>query len=476
MKKTLLLLCLICSYFAFSQLPSSTKKWNDFLYRYEYFDSQGNKIGYEKYNKLLNRWEYFAEDRNNLSSEYKRNRNIDYWSDLERAQNQQLENQLRAIENKKSSLQQYVNELSHKASENAKIGYAYYENKDYENALEPLYSAYLYHVELEKYVTLNTSELRQYTAYYLILYGATQFHLKKYKEALETFQKIDNNYISYITANEETFYEYYTLTLFNSKHYDIVIKIANRGLNDFPNNGLLLDMKNSAISEQNKKLTQSYQVQTTNKRTNFWEESENKVVDKGRNIWTELEKKFFNNEHQKVIDLTSQLIKNKKNNMWYVYYYRARSNILLENYNEAIQNLQFLIQNYDPTLYEGYINKVYFFLAESYYGLAKKYYLLKNYQNASKYVSKALDLEESNGSIWDTKGATDYFLGKYNESIEAMDKSIAIKPKSSSFLYRGMSKIKLGRKTEGCDDIKEALAIDSENSIVKENFNKFCSK
>ena len=477
MKKTLLLLCLICSYFAFSQSPSSTKKWNDLLDRYEYFDSQGNKIGYEKYNKLLNRWEYFAEDRNNLSSEYKRNRNIDYWSDLERAQNQQLENQLRAIENKRSSLQQYVNELSHKASENAKIGYAYYENNDYENALEPLYSAYRYYEELGKYVTSNTSELRQYTVNYLIMYGATQFHLKKYNEALETFLKIDNNYISYMTANEATlFYEYYTLTLFNSKQYDSVIKIANRGLNHFPNNGLLLDVKNSAISEQNKKLTQSYQVQTTNKRTNFWEESENKDVDKGRNIWAELENKFFNNEHQKVIDLTSQLIKNKKNNMWYVYYYRARSNILLENYNEAIQNLQFLIQNYDSKLYEEYLDKVYFFLAESYYGLAQKYYSLKNYQNASKYVLKALDLEESNGSIWDTKGATDYFLGKYNESIEAMDKSIAIKPISSSFLYRGMSKIKLGRNTEGCDDIKEALAIDSENSIVKENFNKFCSK
>ncbi len=507
MKKTLLLLCLICSFFAYSQSPSSTKKWNDLLDRYEYFDGQGNKIGYEKYNNLYNRWEYFSED----NYTYKRDRktfdlestlsisDIEYARAIAQARanqtsqiqksNEIAQNNYSNIHNKnqkvlqkvvdgmftditvmdiseelKTKLEDELNDLINIENKNNNKLYSDEAlNKAilfYENAFNDIKEKHFY-----RNLTFEEKFIRD--GNFDFLQSKINGFFEKFRQlnvSKDTKQKMFdemNLHIQFANicfiqlSKKETFLK--ALNYYESVYEYIIQKYVK-------NNG-------------SKQMTsgESYKVGEKDAK-NFGEESGSKDVDKGRNIRTELENKFFNNEHQKVIDLTSQLIKNKKNNMWYVYYYRARSNILLENYNEAIQNLHFLIRNYDSKLYEGYLDKIYFFLAESYYGLAQKYYSLKNYQNASKYVSKALDLDESNGSMWGTKGAADYFLGKYNESIEAMDKSIAIKPESNSFLYRGMSKIKLGRKTEGCDDIKEALAIDNENSIVKENFNKFCSK
>lgn len=37
---------------------NSTKRYNQYLERYEYFDSSGNIIGYNKWNPYLEQWEY----------------------------------------------------------------------------------------------------------------------------------------------------------------------------------------------------------------------------------------------------------------------------------------------------------------------------------------------------------------------------------------------------------------------------------
>ncbi|WP_374462981.1 hypothetical protein [Chryseobacterium sp.] len=50
----LLLSCSLC----FSQ--TATKKYNSFQNRYEYFDSNGNMMGYEKYNSFSKQWEYYT--------------------------------------------------------------------------------------------------------------------------------------------------------------------------------------------------------------------------------------------------------------------------------------------------------------------------------------------------------------------------------------------------------------------------------
>ncbi|MFC4165156.1 hypothetical protein ACFOWU_15925 [Epilithonimonas zeae] len=63
MKKTLTLFAFLFVFFSYSQSPSSTKKWNEYHNRYEYFDSEGNLIGYEKYNDYKKQWEYYSENK-----------------------------------------------------------------------------------------------------------------------------------------------------------------------------------------------------------------------------------------------------------------------------------------------------------------------------------------------------------------------------------------------------------------------------
>ena len=70
MKKIFTFFALLFLVFHFSQSPSSTKKWNDLLKRYEHYDDSGYLIGYEKYNDFLKQWEYYSE--NKPKSNYRR--------------------------------------------------------------------------------------------------------------------------------------------------------------------------------------------------------------------------------------------------------------------------------------------------------------------------------------------------------------------------------------------------------------------
>ncbi len=62
MKNKIIFLFFFFSILTIAQRPSSTKKWNDYYNRYEYFDNQNKLIGYEKYNDYKNQWEYFEID------------------------------------------------------------------------------------------------------------------------------------------------------------------------------------------------------------------------------------------------------------------------------------------------------------------------------------------------------------------------------------------------------------------------------
>lgn len=56
MKKLILTVLLILSFISYSQ--TTTKKYNNLMERYEYYNSSGVMIGYEEYNSLMEQWEY----------------------------------------------------------------------------------------------------------------------------------------------------------------------------------------------------------------------------------------------------------------------------------------------------------------------------------------------------------------------------------------------------------------------------------
>ncbi|BEV03901.1 hypothetical protein [Chryseobacterium gambrini] len=58
MKKVFFSVFMLFGVFCFSQ--NISKKFNSVYKRYEYFDSNGNMIGYEKYNDVLKQYEYYS--------------------------------------------------------------------------------------------------------------------------------------------------------------------------------------------------------------------------------------------------------------------------------------------------------------------------------------------------------------------------------------------------------------------------------
>lgn len=64
MKKILFsILFLLVVQISFSQ--TSSKRYNSYLNRYEYFDGYGNMTGYEKWNSYKNQWEYYSVNNTN---------------------------------------------------------------------------------------------------------------------------------------------------------------------------------------------------------------------------------------------------------------------------------------------------------------------------------------------------------------------------------------------------------------------------
>lgn len=54
-----ILVFIFCCNLSFSQ--TATSKYNSILQRYEYFDANGDLIGYKVYNNIRGQWEYYAE-------------------------------------------------------------------------------------------------------------------------------------------------------------------------------------------------------------------------------------------------------------------------------------------------------------------------------------------------------------------------------------------------------------------------------
>lgn len=90
-----------------------SSKYNSLYGRYEYFDSNGNMIGYKKYNPLYDRWEY-----TDLSRQNKSNSNSYYNLDLIQQsmlyKQQQGDRNLNLIYDKDDEIQDILSKVAEK--------------------------------------------------------------------------------------------------------------------------------------------------------------------------------------------------------------------------------------------------------------------------------------------------------------------------------------------------------------------------
>lgn len=98
---------------------------------------------------------------------------------------------------------------------------------------------------------------------------------------------------------------------------------------------------------------------------------------------------------------------------------------------------------------------------------------LKNYQAALPFVEKALQLDETEWYIWDTRAEIFLNLGQLDKCISDCNKAINIEPNGNSYLLRGYARIKKGEKTNGCQDLSKAGEL-GENKAY-DSIKKYCN-
>jgi len=191
------------------------------------------------------------------------------------------------------------------------------------------------------------------------------------------------------------------------------------------------------------------------------------------------------------------------------YYYRASAYRQLKKHSEAVMDLSEYIKSNPDNLdayfiralskseigdrygaindYDEIIKRekkakdVNFLMGTVYNNKGYCYVELGDYKAALPLLNKALDLSPDETYIWGSRGELYYKTGEYEKCIKDMNKAIDLEEKQKSkapsqdrgvpFLYRGLSKIKLGRKGEGCLDLSKASELGNEDSIqaIKEN-------
>jgi tetratricopeptide (TPR) repeat protein len=131
----------------------------------------------------------------------------------------------------------------------------------------------------------------------------------------------------------------------------------------------------------------------------------------------------------------------------------------IKDYDEIIR----LEKSAKPTVYKMstvYNNKAYCLV------------VLGSYTDALPLANKALELDQTEAYIWDTRGELNYKLGQYQKCIDDMDNAIIIQKSNNSYFYRGLAKIKLANKTEGCEDLKLSQELGKKEAFLE--LGKYC--
>lgn len=164
-------------------------------------------------------------------------------------------------------------------------------------------------------------------------------------------------------------------------------------------------------------------------------------------------------------DFTKVISMNKDNTDAYFMRALIKSNMndrqgAISDYNEIIKREK----SATPSIYKMstvYNNKAYCLVE------------LDKPSEALPFVTKALDLDESESYIWDTRGEIYFKLGDYEKCIKDLNKAISIDEEAdNSYYLRGLAKIKLGKKDEGCKDLSKAGELGKTEAY--EAMNQYC--
>ncbi|MGB3654319.1 MAG: tetratricopeptide repeat protein [Rivularia sp. (in: cyanobacteria)] len=132
---------------------------------------------------------------------------------------------------------------------------------------------------------------------------------------------------------------------------------------------------------------------------------------------------------------------------------RARINTTLGNYQEAIEDYNFII--------ESNFNKNKTLKALAYHYRGAIYDILENYQQAIADANQAIELKHDNlEQTYENRGISRYKLGDFQGALTDFTQSIAINPNYYRVYHsRGFVKSAMGNHQEAIADFTQAIAI-----------------
>ena len=216
---------------------------------------------------------------------------------------------------------------------------------------------------------------------------------------------------------------------------------------------------NSWINQQNSNTTSNQTTNTTNNVVTSKEDTPENYL--------QLASEFLQKEnYPKAISYLSRYLENDPKNTNVLFYRAMAKGQLNDNYG-AISDYEKIIENnsnYPITVAKFatvYNNKA--------YALVK----LKKYKDALPFVNKALEIDEKEWFIWDTRGEIYFNIGKYDDAISDLSKAIKIEKHDNSYYLRGLAYIKKGNKEKGCKDLSKAGELG--NGDAYEAINENCN-
>ena len=112
--------------------------------------------------------------------------------------------------------------------------------------------------------------------------------------------------------------------------------------------------------------------------------------------------------------------------------------------------------------YEYQVQPRTFDYATVYNNIAWTYCCLTQYEKGLPFAEKSVALNSEHGYSWETLGEIYFFLRRYEDCIEAMNKCLSCQSKEiikSALTFRGKALIELGKKKEGKKDLEDASEL-----------------
>ncbi|WP_130734585.1 tetratricopeptide repeat protein [Flavobacterium sp. J27] len=315
------------------------------------------------------------------------------------------------------------------------LGYAYYQQKDYENAI----------AQFNKII--NGNDFVAQNAYYHL--AESYLKTNKKQQALNAFKTASEMDFD-LKIQEDAFLNYAKLSYEIGNPYQSVPEVLNAYLSKYPDTPNKQEINNLLISSYitSKNYKEALSLLEKNKTPENRLAYQKVLFYRGLELYTD-------SNYQQAFDLFKKSISENKDAKFTARatFWKAETEYNLEQYNEAMLSFKQFINN-NQAISTPEITNVN-------YNLAYAYFKLKEYENAINHFTNFIE-EVKNDNVRKSDaylrlGDCNFISGKYWPAMEAYNKAIEMKSVNADYaaFQKGISYGFVGKNDKKIDDLEK---------------------